>query len=120
MRISDWSSGVCSSDLEVLAELVAERAQMPFADYLHEAVLVPLAMTATTLDGSPGAGATSTLDDMLRFAQELLAPGRVLAPETLAEATPAQRPDLPAVLPGDGRPAPNPGGPGHQNRAPTH
>lgn len=101
---------------EVLAELVAERAQMPFADYLHEAVLVPLAMTATTLDGSPGAGATSTLDDMLRFAQELLAPGRVLAPETLAEATTAQVPDLDGVLPGYGRQAPNPWGLGFEIR----
>src|SRR3546814_11935670 len=89
---------------------------MPFADYLHEAVLVPLAMTATTLDGSPGAGATSTLDDILRFAQELLAPGRVLAPETLAEATTAQVPALDGVLPGYGRQAPNPRGLGFENR----
>src|SRR3546814_792261 len=53
---------------EVLAELVAERAQMPFADYLHEAVLVPLAMTATTLDGSPRSEEhTSELQSLMRI-----------------------------------------------------
>src|SRR3546814_21067080 len=73
-------------------------------------------MTAPTLDGSPGAWATSSLNDILRFAQELLAPGRVLAPETLAEATTAQVPDLDGVLPGYGRQAPNPWRPGFEIR----
>src|SRR3546814_318877 len=116
MAITGERRAYGNAGYEVVAERGEERAQMAFAEYLHEAVLVPLAMTATTLDGSPGAGATSTLDDMLRFAQELLAPGRVLAPETLAEATTAQVPDLDGVLPGYGRQAPNPWGLGFEIR----
>src|SRR3546814_14942140 len=46
---------------EVLAELVAERAQMPFADYLHAAVLVPTATTAPPHDAPPGPGAPQTV-----------------------------------------------------------
>ena len=36
---------------DALGEAVAEGAGMPFAEYLHEAVCVPLGMTATRLDG---------------------------------------------------------------------
>ena len=38
---------------------------MPFADYLDEAVLAPLAMTSTTLDGSPAHGVWSTVADLV-------------------------------------------------------
>src|SRR5688500_1244913 len=58
---------------EVLASLVAERAQVPFEAYVREGVLDPLGMEATTCRGSPAYGARSTLGDLLRFAEELLA-----------------------------------------------
>ena len=96
------------------ATLVAERAGVPFADYVREGVLEPLGMGATTVTGSPAHGARSTLDDLLRFAGELLDPGRVLAPELLAEATTPQLPDLDGVLPGFGRQRPNPWGLGFE------
>ena len=47
---------------------------MPFADYLHEAVCVPLGMTATRLYGLARADAVSSVDDLARFAAELRAP----------------------------------------------
>lgn len=106
---------------EVLGELLTERAGLPVADYLREAVLVPLGMTSTTLPGSPAHSARSTLGDLLRLAGELLAPGRVLAPATLAEATRPQLPELAGVLPGFGRFDPNPWGLGvelHGTKAP--
>ena len=99
---------------EVLGALVAERAGMPFADYLREGVLVPLGMADTTVTGSPAHGGRSTVPDLLRFAAELLRPGRVLAPETLAEAVTPQLPDLRGVLPGFGRQDPNPWGLGFE------
>ena len=99
---------------EVLAELVQGRADIPFASYLHEAVLAPLDMDATTLSGSAAHGARSTLDDLMRFAGELLDPGRVLAPELLADATTPQLPDLDGVLPGFGPQRPNPWGLGFE------
>lgn len=105
-----------STAYELVARHLGERAGIPFGTYLAEAVLVPLEMTSTTLDGSPGAGATSTLSDMLRFAGELLAPGRVVAPETLDTATTPHLPELVGVLPGYGKQAPNPWGLGFEIR----
>jgi CubicO group peptidase (beta-lactamase class C family) len=101
---------------EHLGALVADRSEIELTDYVHEGVLAPLGMTATTFAGSPAHGATSTLDDLLRFAHELLTPGRVLAPETLAEATTPQLPELEGVLPGFGRQSPNPWGLGFELR----
>jgi CubicO group peptidase (beta-lactamase class C family) len=102
--------------IERLAALVAERAGMAFATYVTEAVLVPLGMGDTDLGRSPAHGARTTLADLLRFADELLHPGRVLAPGTLAEATTPQLPDLDGVLPGFGRQRPNPWGLGFEIR----
>lgn len=106
---------------EVLGQLLAERAGLPVADYVREAVLLPLEMTSTTLPGSPAHSAQSTLADLLRLTGELLAPGRVLAPATVSEATRPQLPDLAGVLPGFGRFDPNPWGLGvevHGTKAP--
>ncbi len=86
---------------EVLAELVGERAEMPFGDYLRAAVLEPLG-TAATLEGSPAWGLVGVLDDALALAAELLAP-KLVAAETLAEATEVVFPGLAGVLPGFGR-----------------
>lgn len=106
---------------EVLAQLVTDRAGVPFETYLTEGVLAPLGMTATSLRGSAAHGASSSLHDLLLLAGELLEPGRVLAPATLAEATSPQLPDLDGVLPGFGPQRPNPWGLGlelHGAKAP--
>jgi CubicO group peptidase (beta-lactamase class C family) len=87
---------------EALADAVAERAEMPFHEYLHAAVFEPLAMTRTELRGSPAAEVHGPLDDVLRFARELLAP-TLVSEETFAEATSVQFPALAGVLPGVGR-----------------
>jgi CubicO group peptidase (beta-lactamase class C family) len=100
---------------ELLGEAVAAGAGMPFAEYLHEAVLAPLGMAATRLDGSPAADVTSTCSDMIRFAAELQAPTLVSA-ETLAEATSVAFPDVDGVLPGYGRQSPNDWGLGFEIR----
>lgn len=99
---------------EVLGHLLSERAGMSTADYVREGVCEPLAMASTVLRGSPAHGARSTVNDLLRLARELLAPGRVLAPECLAEATTPQLPELRGVLPGFGRQSPNPWGLGFE------
>ena len=94
-----------NTGFELLAALVAERAEMPFAEYLRGAILHPLGMVGTELDGSPAAGLTGPLADLLLFARELLAPTFV-APETFAEATSVVFPGLAGVLPGIGRQEP--------------
>jgi CubicO group peptidase (beta-lactamase class C family) len=88
---------------ELLARLVAARAQMPFERYLREAVLEPLGMAGAQLaaGASPAWGLWGTLDDLLAMASGLLRP-RVVAAETLARATAVWFPGLAGVLPGFG------------------
>jgi CubicO group peptidase (beta-lactamase class C family) len=94
-----------NTGFEVLAEKLAERAGMPFVEYLRAGVLEPLGMRAE-LRGSAAADLWGTLDDLVRFTAELLEP-RLLAPETLAEATTVAFPGLVGVLPDFGRQDPN-------------
>jgi len=94
-----------NAGIERAAALVAERAEMPFADYLRGAVLEPLGLVGG-LRSSAAWGYRGPLDDLLALARELLAP-TLLAPETLAEATTVQFPGLAGVLPGWGRMEPN-------------
>jgi CubicO group peptidase (beta-lactamase class C family) len=84
---------------EVLGGLVADRTGMAFGAYLAEAVLRPTGMAGAQLDGSPAAGVTGTLGDMVQLARELLAP-TVVSPATLAEATTVVFPGLAGRLPG--------------------
>jgi CubicO group peptidase (beta-lactamase class C family) len=105
-----------NAGFELLGEIVAERSGIDFASYLDEAVAQPLGLSATALTGSPARDATSTVDDMLGVAAELLTPSKVLSPITLAEATAPVFPDLAGVLPGFGRQDPNPWGLGFELR----
>lgn len=91
--------------IELAAELVADHAGMPFAQYFAAAVVEPLGL-AGALDGSPASDYRGPLDDVLKLARELLAPTLVAA-ETLAEATSVQFPGLVGVLPSWGRMEPN-------------
>jgi CubicO group peptidase (beta-lactamase class C family) len=99
---------------EVLAEHVAARAEIAFTDYLAEAVLRPLGMHAE-LRGSAASELYGTLDDLLALAGELQSP-RLVAEETLAEATTVQFPGLSGVLPDVGRMDPNDWGLGFELR----
>ena len=103
-----------NSGIEAAAELLGERAAMPFADYLGHAVVAPLGLRGR-LAGSPAHGYRGPLDDVLAVGRELLAP-RLVAAETLAEATALQFPGLPGVLPGFGRMEPNDWGLGFELR----
>ena len=109
-----------NSGFEVLAQFVEEQAEMPFAEYLRQAVFEPLGAGAT-LEGSAGAGVHGTLDDVLRLGRELLEP-TLVAPETLDEATTVQFPGLGGVIPGIGRYDPNDWGLGLElrDRKPSH
>lgn len=86
---------------EQLAAHVEARTEIPFAEYLAEAVFRPLGMGAE-LRGSAGADVHGTLADLELLALELLRP-TLVAPETLAEATTVQFPGLKGILPGVGR-----------------
>lgn len=86
---------------EVLGRLVADRTGMTFDRYLHEAVVEPLGLGDTSLDGSLAKDLITTADDLATVATELLRP-TLVAPATLAEATRVAFPGLAGVLPGIG------------------
>ncbi|MCF3964587.1 serine hydrolase domain-containing protein [Streptomyces fuscigenes] len=92
-----------NAGFDALGEHVAAATEIPFPRYLREAVLEPLGMAATSLEGaaSPARDAVSTVDDLARFAAELQAP-RLLDPRTVADAMTVQFPGLSGVLPGYG------------------
>lgn len=94
-----------NAGIEQAAALLADHADMPFADYFAHAVVAPLGLRGG-LVGSPAHGYRGPLDDLLALGRELLAP-TLVAPETLAEATAVQFPGLDGVLPSWGRMEPN-------------
>ncbi|MEJ7582920.1 MAG: serine hydrolase domain-containing protein [Acidimicrobiales bacterium] len=105
-----------NAGFDELGAAVSGSAGMSFVDYLTEAVLEPLSMTATSLEGSPGHGGRSTAADMARFAQELLRP-QVLDRTTVDVATRVAFSGLDGMLPGFGPQRPNDWGLGFEIRA---
>ena len=103
-----------NTGFEVLAEAVAAAAEMRFEEYLHEAVLHPLGVAAE-LRGSTASGIQGSLDDLIKVAAELQRP-KLVAPETLDEATTVAFPGLAGVLPDFGRFEPNDWGLGFELR----
>jgi CubicO group peptidase (beta-lactamase class C family) len=94
-----------NAGFDVLGDHLAERAGMPFLEYLGQAVLQPLGLDAE-LRERPGDGLWGSLADLVRIAVELQRP-QIVAPETLAEATSVQFAGLAGVLPDFGRFDPN-------------
>lgn len=109
-----------NTGVEIAVETLESHAEMPFAEYLRQAVLEPLGMEAE-LGGSAASAMSGSLDDLLRFARESLSPA-VVASETLAEATSVQFPGLAGVIPELGRFDPNDWGLGYElrDRKPGH
>lgn len=91
---------------ELLGELVEEATEFSMADYLREAILSPLGMSDTELNGSPAHAAISTVDDLLKLGAELASP-TLLSAETLTQATTPFLAEIDGVLPGYGRQVPN-------------
>lgn len=88
---------------DLAAAFLAERAGVPsFADVLSRYVFTPLGMTDTVLHGSAAWEASGTVSDLMRFAQELLAP-TLLDAATLRQACTDTFPGLSGVMPGFGR-----------------
>jgi CubicO group peptidase (beta-lactamase class C family) len=85
----------------VVADHVAARAEIPFADYVREAVCEPLRLGLDP-SGDPGSGMHASLEDVLAIGRELLVP-RLVAEETRDEMTSVQFPGLMGVLPDVGR-----------------
>jgi CubicO group peptidase (beta-lactamase class C family) len=88
--------------IEEAAAHVTAATGIAFADYVRESVTEPLRLAATEVSGSPAFGYRSTVDDLVAFAAELLAP-RLLDGAALAAAVEVAFPGLTGVVPGVGR-----------------
>ncbi|EHR51594.1 penicillin-binding protein, beta-lactamase class C [Saccharomonospora marina XMU15] len=104
-----------STGFDQLADALTEHSGIAFGDYQQEALLDPLRMSRTRLEGSPGSGASSTVDDLVAFAAELQSP-KLVAASTLDAATTVAFPGLDGVLPGFGQQKPNDWGLGFEIR----
>jgi CubicO group peptidase (beta-lactamase class C family) len=104
-----------NTGIEIVAEVIAAAAAMPFEQYLREAVLGPLAMTSSELRGSPAHGLWSTTRDMTALIAELMAP-TLVSRQTAVHATAPAFPELGGVIPGLGRYDPCPWGLGIEVR----
>ena len=104
-----------NSGYEAVADHVTAATGIPFHVYVAEAVLEPLGMTSSELQGSAAAFLWSSVDDLVRFAAEIRSP-TLLAPSTAAAFRTEQVPGLAGVLPGWGRFDPLPWGLGAEVR----
>lgn len=100
---------------DLIGELIAERADMSFAEYLDLAVAQPLGMETFALHGSPGADAVGSVDDLLALARSWREP-LLIHETTLRRAWSVHLPELDGVVPGFGRQSPNPWGLGPERR----
>lgn len=100
---------------EVLADAVSRAVALPFERWLNATVLHPLGLTATRLEGSPAAGLSGPLADLVGLAEELQRPS--LLSTQLAEAMRTVAfPGLAGVVPGLGPQARNDWGLGPEVR----
>jgi len=104
-----------NSGFSLAARAVEAATDMTFADYLHEAVFVPLAMTSSVLRGSAAAGVRSNLADTCRFVAEVMRPTLIHA-STADDAKRTHYPTLAGIVPGVGRYAQCPWGLGFEVR----
>jgi CubicO group peptidase (beta-lactamase class C family) len=102
--------------IERAAGLVEQATGLPFAGYLDEALMHSLGLSRTALPGSPARDGRSSVADLARVLQELLAPTGLLHPATLADARSVQFPGLRGVVPGYGSHDPNDWGLGMEIR----
>lgn len=102
---------------ELISELVARGAQMPFSTYFHEALARPMGLKATSLEGSAARAGRSSVTDLARVVSELLNPSRLLDSSTCIQLRSVQYPGLRGVLPGFGVQDPNDWGLGFEIRS---
>ena len=91
---------------EAVAAHLEARTGIAFETYLREAVLDPLTLHRTRLDGTAAAGLLGPLADLLAVAAELLRP-TLLSDVSVELMRTVAFPGLDGVLPGFGRQSPN-------------
>jgi len=108
-----------NTGIDLAAQLVAESADMPFEQYLREAVLEPLGMQQSSLRGPAAYGLHSSVADLVRFVHQLSSP-TLISTGSAAEFHTVQFPELAGLVPGVGRFDRNPWGLGTEIRGHKH
>lgn len=93
--------------IEMAGRLVERAVDMPFASYFDEAVVRPLGLRGTSVQGSPARDGRSCVADLADVVGRLLSPRGFLHDSTLSDATTTQYPGLRGVVPGFGSQDPN-------------
>jgi CubicO group peptidase (beta-lactamase class C family) len=91
-----------NTGFDLAAQTVEQATGIVFADYLHEAVFVPLGMHSSALRGSAAHGVHSNLADTCRFVAEVMRPTLIHA-DTATDARRTHYPALAGIVPGVGR-----------------
>lgn len=104
-----------NTGIERAARHVAERTGITFDDYVREAIFEELSMSQSTTKASPAYGMWSTVDDLVRFALEMMRP-TLITPDTASLVRTIQFPELGGMIPGLGSYTPNPWGLGTEIR----
>lgn len=104
-----------NSGYDMIASHIEASSGMPFDEYLTDAVLSPLGMGSTSLQGSCAKDIWSSVDDLVAFIGELRSP-RLVARETWLAAVTPQFPQLAGIVPGIGPADPCPWGLGPEIR----
>ena len=91
-----------NTGISLVAQTVEAATDMAFADYLRDAVFLPLGMQSSVLRGSAAHGVRSNLADTCRFVAEVMRP-TLIHTSTAAEAERIHYPTLAGIVPGVGR-----------------
>jgi CubicO group peptidase (beta-lactamase class C family) len=102
IALPDVTRMYSNSGFSLAAQAVEAATDIPFAEYLDEAVFQPLDMTSSVLRGSAAYGVRSNLADTCRFVTEVVRPQLIHA-ATAGEAQHAQYPALGGIVPDVGR-----------------
>ncbi len=96
-----------NTGFDTLADHLVRVTSISWQDYVTDAVIAPLGMSATTLIGPASAGGVGSAADLAKLAQELRAP-TLVSRSTVVEATSDRLGPLDGVVPGFGtfRPCP--------------
>jgi CubicO group peptidase (beta-lactamase class C family) len=105
-----------NAGFDLLGDQLAAATGISCADYLRQALCEPLGLARTALVGPPHRGGESCVADLAVVAAELLKPGRVVHPTTVAQLATTQFPGLSGVVPGFGRQPTNDWGLGFEIR----
>ncbi|MGQ4569517.1 serine hydrolase domain-containing protein [Dermabacteraceae bacterium P9123] len=108
--------GYSNYGIEVLAAHVEDATGYPIGQWLETSLIAPLGMRDVDTAGSPAAGFSASVEDLLLLGREFLAP-TLVSPELFKIATNPVFPGLSGVLPGFGRQKDNAWGLGFEIKA---